>query len=441
MEEEKKEELREALDNIEKGQPRKKFGGCLKALIIGLIVLAIIGIVLYFLFFSPWALPGTGLKGERQGQINILVMGRGGEGHSGANLTDTIMLLMIRNKEKRIGMLSIPRDLWVETEGYGGSKINAVYAQAKNAGKSDKEAIGLVENHVSEITGYDPHYYALIDFEGLSEIVDTLDGVTVNVDTAFTDTLHSIDYPKGPNEFTGEEAVMYTRARYATSGEGSDFQRADRQQDLIMAIKDKAMTSETLFSPSKLSSLSKQYKKHIITNISVRNLSRMKVLAGDLSDKNTIKAVYSTENVLVSGTSSGGAYILQPKSGDWSETQAFARNMFKDNPSVQVLNGTTNAGKASDITEKLKADGYNIMEAADADKNTYINSLVFDNSSGTYSDTAKRLARKYDAKIVDSKIYEESEADVVVVLGQGEKKQSFFDKIADFFDTSNTNLQ
>ncbi|MFC1721863.1 LCP family protein, partial [Patescibacteria group bacterium] len=269
MKKEKKEELQEALDNIEKGQPRKKFGGCLKALIIFLIILGIIALVGYFLFFSSWALPGTGLKGESSGQINILVMGRGGEGHSGANLTDTIMLLMIRNKEKRVGMLSIPRDLWVETEGYGGSKINAVYSQAKNAGESDKEAIGLVKDQVKDITGIKPNYYALIDFEGLSEIVDTLGGVDVNVDTAFTDTLHSIDYPQGKNHFDGEEAVMYTRARYATSGEGSDFQRADRQQDLILAIKDEALTSSTLFSPSKLSDLSKQYKRHIITDISV----------------------------------------------------------------------------------------------------------------------------------------------------------------------------
>lgn len=433
MEENRKEELQEALDNIEKGQPRKRFRGCLKVLIIFLIILGIIALVGYLLFFSSWAIPGTGLKGESSGQINILVMGRGGEGHSGANLTDTIMLLMIRNKEKRVGMLSIPRDLWVETEGYGGSKINAVYAQAKNAGDSDKKAIGLLKDHVEDITGIKPHYYALIDFEGLSEIVDTLEGVDVNVDTTFTDTLHNIDYPKGVNHFDGKEAVMYTRARYATGGEGSDFQRADRQQDLILAIKDKAMTSSTLFSPSKLSDLSKQYKKHIVTDISVRNLSRMKVLAGDLSDKNTVKAVYSTENVLTSGTSSGGAYILQPRSGDWTETRVFAKNMFEDNPSVHILNGTKEVGKASDFSEKLKAEGYNILEAADADKDTYINTLVFDNSKGKYEKTAKKLANKYSGKLAE-KVYQESEADIVVVLGQGEQKASLTSKIMNWLN-------
>jgi len=439
MKENEKEELAEALENIDKGQPKKRFKGCLRIVIIVLIILAVIAGVLYMLFFSPWALPGTALKGERQGQINILVLGRGGEGHSGADLTDTIMLLMIRNKEKRIGMLSIPRDLWVETKGYGGSKINAVYSQAKNAGESDRKAIGLLEDHVEDITGYDPDYYALIDFAGLSEIIDTLDGVTVNVDTAFTDTLHNIDYPKGPNKFTGDEAVMYTRARYATGGEGSDFQRADRQQDLILAIKDKAMTSETLFSPGKISDLSKQYKKHIITDISVRNLSRMKVLAGDLSDENTIKAVYSTSNVLVSGTSSGGAYILQPKSGDWSETQAFAKNIFEDNPTVQVLNGTKEVGKAKDVSQELRASGHNLLQAMDADKNTYINTLIYDNSGGKYSEIAKDLAKKYDGKIVKNKVYEEAESDIVVILGQGEKKTSLVDKLLNFID-SDTDL-
>ena len=270
MSEKQSQELKEALDNIEKGQPKKKLGGCLRVLVIFLIVLAIIGGILYLLFLSPWTIPGTGLKGESSGQTNILVLGRGGEGHSGADLTDTIMLVMIRKKEKRVGMLSIPRDLWVEPKGYKAGKINSVFSQGKNSGLSDEEAIDLVTDQVKDITGITPHYYALIDFEGLAEIVDTLDGVDVQVDKAFTDTLHKIDYPQGKNHFDGAEAVMYTRARYATGGEGSDFQRADRQQDLIIAIKDKALTSETILSPAKLSSLSKQYKKHIITDISIK---------------------------------------------------------------------------------------------------------------------------------------------------------------------------
>lgn len=426
-------EIQEAVESIAKGQPRSKLKGCLRVLIIILIILAIAAAVVYFLFFSSFAFPGTGLKGESSGQINVLVLGRGGDDHTAGDLTDTIMLVMIRPKENRVGMLSIPRDLWINDDEYGGMKINALYSAAKNNGDSDKKAIKRVEGQVIDITGFKPHYYALIDFEGLSEIVDTLGGVDVNVDTAFTDTLHHIDYPKGSNHFDGDEAVMYTRARYATSGEGSDFQRADRQQDLILAIKNEALSSATVFSPSKLSSLSKQYKQHIITDISIRELSRMKVLAGDLSDKNTTKAVYSTSNVLVSGSSSGGAYILQPKSGDWSETKSFAKNLFKDNPTVQVLNGTKEVGKATVESDHLLASGFNIVSPADADKNIYIQTLVYDNSGGKYTKTAKNLAKTYKGKIIDDEQYSDSSADIVVVLGgKEERKKSLWQQTVSF---------
>ncbi len=431
------EELKDALDNIEKGQPRRKFRGCLKAFIIFLIVLGIAAVVLYFVFLSPFAFPGTGLKGESKGQINILVLGRGGEGHSGANLTDTIMLVMIRNKDDKVGMLSIPRDLWVETDGYGGSKINAVYSQAKNAGESDKEAIGLVEDHVKDITGVDPGYYALIDFNGVAEIVDTIGGINVTVDTAFTDTLHSIDYPKGVNNFDGEEAVMYTRARYATSGEGSDFQRADRQQDLLMGIKDKALSSKTLLSPSKLSSLSKQYKKHIITNLSTNNLSRLMILIGGFSDDKTTKSVYSTANVLVSGTSSGGAYILNPRSGDWTETRAMAKDLFNEDPSVQIFNGTKKVGHAEEVTNGLAASGYNVIKAGDADKNTYIQTIVYDNN-GENREIAQELAQKYKG-IVSESTHPKATTDITMILGQGGNKISLWNKIETFFSPPSGN--
>lgn len=421
--------LKKSLDQLDQEKKKKRKKGCLRAFLIGLMVLGVVIAVGYFIFLSPFALPGLGLHGEASGQINVLVLGRGGEGHSGANLTDTIMLVMIRPREQRVAMLSIPRDLWVSTPKYGESKINAVYSEAKNAGKSDEAAISLVKQQVEDITGFKPNYYALIDFEGMREMVDALGGIDVNVDTEFNDTLHKIHYKKGVNHFDGEQAVMYSRARYADSGEGSDFQRADRQQDIIMALKDKAMTSEVLLNPGKLGALSEQYNKNIITDINLPALSRLRVLAGDLSDEKTIKAVYSTANVLISGKSSGGAYILKPKTGDWSETRAFAKNIFQDKPTVMILNGTKEAGKAKSEADNLKAAGYNVLGQADASNHTYIQTLVYDNS-GRYKKEARRLAERYHGAVAEEK-YSESKADLIVVLGQGEQKTSWFQRIVD----------
>ncbi|HET8670217.1 MAG TPA: LCP family protein, partial [Candidatus Saccharimonadales bacterium] len=98
------------------------------------------------------------LKGEGDGRVNILLLGRGGEGHDGADLTDTILVASIDPVNYKTALVSIPRDMWVTTT-RGSTKINAVFAYAKQRAQSkggDKKAaeeagIRAVQEEVKEI--------------------------------------------------------------------------------------------------------------------------------------------------------------------------------------------------------------------------------------------------------------------------------------------------
>lgn len=395
---EKSAEIKSALKKIEKAQPKRKGKSCLKAFLIFLVILLILAGIGYLLFFGSFALPGTALKGEWSGQINILVLGRGGEGHSGENLTDTIMLAMIKPSKKKMALLSIPRDLYVKTPGYGWSKINAVYSNALQKEGHDG-ALKLLYNHIEEITSFKPQYYALMDFTGFKDIVDTLGGVDVNVENEFYDNLHKVTFKKGINHMDGQKALVYTRSRYSTNGEGTDFKRAERQQNLLIAIKDKVMTKDTLFNPSTLSSLMGEYKENVQTDISIRELSRLRILAGDLKDESIIDEVYSTDNVLVSSRADG-AYILKTRTGDYTETQAMAKNLFNDKPTVRILNGSKDTAKTKPVRKNLLAGGYNVLNDGFAKNKFHIQNIVYDNSDGKCKSFAEELARRFKTTLL-----------------------------------------
>lgn len=121
-------------------------------------------------------------------------------------------------------------------------------------------------------------YYAMIDFQGLESVVDTLGGITVNVPS----TLHDVTYPNGQggymtvhidsgvNLMDGATALQYARSRHSTS----DFSRSLRQQLIIQAIVDK-LKENGLGNANKLTNLYKEYTKMVNTNITLKEMLGM----------------------------------------------------------------------------------------------------------------------------------------------------------------------
>lgn len=144
---------------------------------------------------------------EEKTTYTILLTGYGGEGHDGSYLTDTLMLASIDMKKKNVVLFSIPRDLWItfptdDPEDVYYSKINSVYQAGlfpdtypflpeKYIGEENAPA--LIKEVVKDVTGLEVDYFVGVDFDGFRKAIDTLGGIEVNVQRAFTDYLYPID--------------------------------------------------------------------------------------------------------------------------------------------------------------------------------------------------------------------------------------------------------
>src|SRR4030043_1324078 len=123
------------------------------------------------------------LKGEGDGRINILLVGMGGIGHPGGDLTDTIIIASIDPKNKDMAMLSLPRDLLTDIPSNGEARLNSAYhygEEMKRTGRTldGKEVNGpeLSKITIGEIVDLPIHYYIAMDFEGFIRLVDKLGG-------------------------------------------------------------------------------------------------------------------------------------------------------------------------------------------------------------------------------------------------------------------------
>ena len=147
--------------------------------------------------------------------------------------SDTIQVMRFDPERQLLATLAIPRDLRVPVPGYGDQKINAAYAAGGAA---------LAITTVSDYTGLPIDHVMIVDFSGLSQIVDALGGVTVdnpgNVRSIFGGELYT--FPKGRIELNGADALAYARIRKnILNPSDSDISRGQRQQQVIQAIRAK----------------------------------------------------------------------------------------------------------------------------------------------------------------------------------------------------------
>ncbi|MCB0001570.1 MAG: LCP family protein [Anaerolineae bacterium] len=162
--------------------------------------------------------------------------------------TDNIIVLTVEPESGNVGMVSVPRDMFVSLPGFDYSgKINTAYP----IGESSKYPGGggaLVKKTVSELIGYPIDYYVKVNFDGFVKIIDLIGGIDVVVPKTITDNEYpTIDYgvetfhiEAGPQHLDGETALKYARTRHADD----DFQRAKRQQQVLLAVKDKLVENK-----------------------------------------------------------------------------------------------------------------------------------------------------------------------------------------------------
>jgi LCP family protein required for cell wall assembly len=163
-------------------------------------------------------------------RTNVLILGadRRPAEASAASRSDLMILTTVIPATPYVGMLSIPRDLWVEIPGYGPNRINAAYflAEANSAGAGPQAAVDTVRTNF----GVDVHGYVMLEFAGFVRFVDALGGVDIQLDTA------TGGYPAGRHHLDGTKALAFARDRQGSD----DFFRMERGQVLLRALLERA---------------------------------------------------------------------------------------------------------------------------------------------------------------------------------------------------------
>lgn len=391
----------------------------------------------------------TKLQGESNGRVNILLAGNSADdaGHDGANLTDSIMILSLDTVNKKLFLLSIPRDLWVNVPGYGHQKINAAYVEGQNYGFNEagypSGGMGQLQQVIEQNLGITINYYALVNYAAFKDAVDAVGGIDVTIASSDKRGLYdpSIDWTtRGPlvkltngiHHLTGQQALNLARARgdgYRSYGfPNSDFDRTQNQRLMLVALKSKVVTIGVIANPSKLSKLSDAIGSNIKTNVNISEVRRFYDLVKTIDGSNIQSLSLNDakgKNLLANYTSSMGELALIPAAGldDYSDIQAYIAQHTSSNPVIQegatvvVLNATDTAGLATSVKAALVGKNLSVAAVGDALTNQATTTII-DISLGKMPATKALLKQLYGNNFSTVNTYSGTyTADFIILLG------------------------
>jgi LCP family protein required for cell wall assembly len=280
--------------------------------------------------FSPADLKQT------NGRVNILVAGYSADdpGHSGAQLTDSIMILSINPTTKDSYVLSVPRDLWVNIPDFGYSKINAAYADGESQNFNQtgyfNGGMGLLQEVIQDNLGVNLNYYSLINYTAVKDAVNAVGGVSVTINSSdprgLYDPYTNLKLPNGSVTLNGQQALDLMRSRGDGAGsygfDNGDFDRIKDQQVVLLALKSKM--SSLYSNPLKIVSVVSSVGSNVKTDLQLNEMETLYSLIKDVNASN-IKT-YSLQKIngqqlLTSYTSYSGQSALIPFNDDFSQIQ------------------------------------------------------------------------------------------------------------------------
>ncbi len=283
---------------------------------------------------SPGPTPTPYPDWDGDDPVHIMLLGvdtRPSEGTDGRS--DTIIVVRIDPAEKRVDMFSIPRDLAVDIPGFStGVKINSAYPWGEiydvpGGGPS------LVAQTIEYNFGVPIDYYATVDIPGLEKIVDTIGGVVLDSDNQLKDDQYPTEdygytrayFPSGLQKLDGKRAVQYARTRHSDG----DFRRAERQQQLLLAIRDQAFASGLITTlPALISDLGDTVR----TDLSPRQVLSLASLSQSIERENIW--IHSLAPYTYASVTDQGWFLL----GDWDALRWTTQNLA-DNPLATNIPG------------------------------------------------------------------------------------------------------
>ncbi len=348
--------------------------------LISLVALALIlaGIAAYYTMHRNLALPAAadlGRSGEQEqpaglGRFDVVIMGAD-EKPDDPGRTDTIMVASIDLDHRRLSVISVPRDTMVSIPNRSGKhRINAAHAFGGPE---------LTVRTLADFLDLPLEYYVKINFAGFTKIVDTLGGVTVDVEKPmyYEDKAQNllIDLKAGRQTLTGEQALGYVRYRHDGLGDVALVDpnrhvyegRVDRQQKFVKAFLQQLMQAKTV---TKVPALLSQMLGAVETNIPYTKLLRLALIANDVQNGIVNTGVIPGTSELVNGASYWVA--------NQAELDLMVERMIlgKDKVTVEVLNGSGVSGAAGRVAARLREQGYAVIGVADARSYDYNNTEI-----------------------------------------------------------------
>ena len=404
--------------------------------------------------------------------FTLLLLGYAGGKHDGKYLTDSIMVVHANPAVKKISLLSIPRDTWVTlplTEtGNKNWKINSAYQiGSDDKGYPDKKTKytgeggggALIKDVVTQVTGQEIDRFVAIDFAGFMQTIDTLGGVDIQVETSFDDYAYPLEvipdescghtpeeitafiattsaeqkiweyfpcrykhlhFDAGLNHMDGKTALEYVRSRHS-SVDGSDFGRAKRQRNLLLAVKSKILSPAFI---TQIVPFMESLGNDLRTDIT---LTESKLLLQKISELSTFEIqtyALTDKNYLNQTISKDGQAILAPKEGidNWKAIHQWINSIFTGStiatPAIVLVeNGTKTSGLAQKASDALNAKSIQTATPINNPIKTDITTItIFDKNINP--DEIALLMKEFGVESVSISNAPTTDYNILVILGK-----------------------
>ncbi len=348
-------------------------------------------------------IPESGWEGSSR--VTILVMGldlRDWEAGDSAPRTDTMMVLTIDPLSNTAGMLSIPRDLWVEIPGFGYDRINTAY---RNGEVFDLPGGGpaLAIETVEKLVGVEIDYFAQVDFNVFVRMIDEIGGIKLEITEPIKVDLIGPEPPKtiqpGTHTLPGDVALAYARAR---GTEGGDFDRAQRQQQVILAIRDRVLSFDLIpLLLTKSGTLYNELSSGIRTNLSLEGAIDLGLLGIKIPIESIRRGVIGSDAINFY-TTPDGDQVLKPLPDQVRTVRDFVfgttglsspladltpeARIQAESATIALKNGTLREGLASATAQFLEERGFTFSSENVGNANqTYPFTQVIDYTGNPYT--------------------------------------------------------
>ena len=452
---------RHQMEQRAKRSRKKVSKGKIVKWIVIVIILAILGVVGYLVVKAFLAggkvfngnpldiiTTKTRLAEDDNGRTNILIFGTSGytmdeNAWDGAMLTDSIMVVSLDQDNNDAYMMSLPRDLYVRNNcpalGKTSGKLNEVFYCAYTTDKDEVAGAEALMAKSGEILGLDIQYYIHADWTALVQAIDAVGGVDVTIESddprGIYDSGTGIKYANGEvAHLDGEKALALARARNHNYGDyglsGGNYDREKNQQKILAAFQQKAMSAGTLLNPVAVNNLIDSLGNNLITSFETGHVQTLIDIASNLQADHIKQLPFVGRDDggpnLIATYAPNGTYLGEaPVAGvyDYSEIQAYVAQNLSSDPvvmegaTIDVLNGSDQAGLAAKNAEELEDDNYTIGSIDNAPASTTESVTIYQLNSDM-TNTAAALKDKYGVEPIQGELtgyY--TNADFVIVFG------------------------